>query len=258
MIILSECSSLCKNCGFLQYFLYTVKLRKTNPYLDKTFIAMLRARGMIDSLSELLIGFSVSGFYGVEKNARTWDNTDMFNVTVFNETTETETYYLTEPCTITCVGWSVNDGVPPPNVEDIRSVSVVCGIYVILTLIRIVFLVLENALLDKLEATAKQSSASVAPANVVVVDEGDDDDKSTASVLIDPKEEESGVVRSRKRDVFKHQVSDVSNSAAKVFEKVTPLFLLVSFMMALGSCVYSLESMAFAVTKEGVEVDVVA
>ena len=97
----------------------------------------------------------------------------------------------------------------------------------------------------------------MAPADVVV-DEGDDDDKCTASVEIDPKEEESGVGRSRKRDVFKHQVSDVSDSAGKVFEKVTPLLLLVSFLIALGSCSFGLESMAFGVTKEGVEVDVVA
>ena len=230
MIILTEVASLFKNCGLLQMFSYLMGWRKTDPYLNKQFMAMLRARGMIDSLSEVLVGLGAFAYYAIEKESRTWEGVVILNVTIPATNDEVESFFRTEPCTITCIGWTVNEGVPPPSADELVPTRAVFGIMLVVTVVRVIFLMLETVLLNKMELHAqRRKNASVAPAD------GEEDGEVESSISMEgPSFPETNA-----------NLAEFSPDPAK--PTVTTLFILVSFMIAMSACRYGLSSMAFTV-----------
>ena len=183
--------------------------------------------------------------FSVEKKARMFGNLDIMNVTiVIPETTETAMEVInfqTERCAITCVGYNIYDGVPPPAVDEARGDFSVAVILFCITAVRVVFLLIETFALGKICAffERRQSGMSVAPSLA-----------ETAT----PNTEEGGNERERKRDAAIRHVSEVGNDAARVFENVTPIFLCASFMLAMNACWYGLHTMAMVSVEEGIEV----
>ena len=133
-------------------------VRKTFPYSDPSTVRMLKSKGMIDTLSELLAGVTGFVMFAVEKHARMSDDATTFNITVVTENATTS--FETTMCYTTCVDWSVNDGVPPP--EESRSRGDLLKLFLVITLVRVVCLFIERTMINlaqaKFEELAKSSS----------------------------------------------------------------------------------------------------
>ena len=269
MICIGEISSLAKNTGLLQYLMWCVCLRKTNPYSDEEFVYILRSKGVVDSLSELLVGFTAFFHYMFEVEAREWPGIDIYNVTYADLKSNTTSFFLTERCSITCMGYNVADGIPPPPVSSLRSRWVMLGVFSLIALIRVGFLFSETSLVNNMEASAnKTKKSSVMPE----ADGGNSEGKgasvsvpSNDDAAVDGNDEADGdadkveTKGDRVKDKVKRHTSEVANNmAGLVFKDVSALFLLVSFVMAMNSCWWGLQILTLAPADEGTEVHLVA
>jgi hypothetical protein len=81
MLAIGEVASIIKNCGLLPFIAWKLRLRSTNPYNNAESVDALMMKGVVDSLSELLVGFSVVCAYSLEKKARTLSGISYYNVT---------------------------------------------------------------------------------------------------------------------------------------------------------------------------------
>mgnify|MGYP006925719412 CR=1 FL=1 len=70
MLAIGEVSSLMKNAGLGNFLGYLAGLIDSNPYQSEGFMEMLRAKGAVDSLSEMLVGVGAFVFYSFEKEVR--------------------------------------------------------------------------------------------------------------------------------------------------------------------------------------------
>ena len=249
MIGIGEIGSLAKNGGLLQYLMWCVCLRKTNPFNDADFVKMLRSKGAVDSLSELLVGFSAFVHYVLEMESRTWAQIDMYNVTFTDLSSNTTSFFLTEQCSITCMGYSVDDGVPPPPVSSLKSVWEILGFFALVSFIRVGFLFLETSFVNRMEVRARavrvNRTSTVMPLNVDGEDEAGDESqlRSQASNSVSRRSQALEVT---------------NNMAGLVFKDVPAHFLLVSFLIAMNMSGWGLRNLAFRTAIEGTEVNVVA
>ena len=118
--------------GFQDVMKYWIGWRKTFPYHDPNRMEMLRNRGILDSLSELLVGFVAAAAYAAETAVKTLDSAPVFhfNYSVVDvETNSTRTVEFQAPIyVVTCVGWSFEvDLEPPPHPK--RSVAEVVWVF---------------------------------------------------------------------------------------------------------------------------------
>ena len=250
MIFIGELGSLVKNCGILGFLAHLVKsyifrMESTNPYEDKEIMDTLQKKGLVDSMSEILSTIAIVIVFILEKEVRTWGGIDMWNVTVpafLNN--GTEGYFITEGCGLTCVGWTVNNGVPPPPVDELKSRWEIFFFVAVILVVRVFCLMLERVGLVLL-ASFLDKSSTVAP------EEPADADLDEGGV--------AGRNTSEGRISLNKQTSEVANAATNVFEGVTLTFLFVSFLLAMGGCTVGLKDfMAFLPVEEGVEVTLVA
>jgi len=245
MIVIGELSSLFKNCGLLAYVSYLVCIRSTNPYGDEEFMGELEKKGLVDSMSEILVIFAIAVVFMLEKEVRSWGGIDLFNVTVpAGLNNGTEGYFITEGCGLTCVGWTVNDGIPPPSVEELKSRWEVVGALAVILVVRVCSLMIERVGLKWLTSFLnKGNSVAVAPEE---------------SVYVDEEGVEDVVTQTGERRALSKRTSEVADAATSVFEGVTLLFLFFAFMYGIGGCSDGLRVfMTFAPIVEGVEVNLV-
>ena len=253
MILISCFSSDLKNCGLLQYLAFFFGFRKTNVLVKKSFIRLLKRRISVDSLCEILAGVSAFLYYIAETRTRKHPGVGIYNVTVpANEDLGLEgSYFITEECTITCAGWSLNDGIPPPRVEDIRSGARVFGILAIFMFIRLSHLLMARTILDKFASICRRNSAAVVP-----FDEISSDSELSPDNSENPVDEESNdnisILRCSLPLVVTQQIAAVHDAAVSVFQDVSFGFLLLSFIMAVGSAHLGLRFTAFSPSAEGV------
>lgn len=102
MIFIGEVSSFVKNCGMVPFVSYLLCIRKTNPFTDDVHMAALEKKGLVDSISEIQTGFGVATVFIFEKEVRSLDGINMFNVTVSPLLNMTDSYFITEGCGLTC------------------------------------------------------------------------------------------------------------------------------------------------------------
>ena len=250
MIGIGEIGSLAKNGGLLQYLMWCVCLRKTNPYNDADFVKMLRSKGAVDSLSELLVGFSAFVHYVLEMESRTWAQIDMYNVTFTDLSSNITSFFLTEQCSITCMGYNVDEGVPPPPVESLKKFWTLLGLFSFISSIRVGFLLLETTLVNKMEARAVRANTST----VMPDADGDNADEVEVEAPVSVQ-----VTVSNSFSIQRHASEVTNNVAGLVFKDVSTSFLLVSFLIAMNMNWWGLHLLAFTPADEGTtNVDVVA
>ena len=124
MILLQEASSIFKNCGLTEFFGWVLGLKKDFPYTDRQTLRMLKSKGLVDSMSEIIGGVSAFCMFAMENEVRGWAGALTFNVTVVQagsstlNITSNTTSFITPACMSNCVGYSVNQGIPPPEVTQ--------------------------------------------------------------------------------------------------------------------------------------------
>ena len=251
ILLLSEVSSTMKNCGLLQCLAFVVGFRKKNPLLEKSFIGSLKRRIAVDALSEILVGGSALMFYTTEKKMRKHPGAGLWNVTILanEEMGLAESYYFTtKECTITCIGWSVSDGIPPP--QDIQSESRTFVILAIIMFVRLSCLLIERTVIDKLVSIFRKNPAAVGPSAEI------SSDSELSSDGENPVNEGSNKNTSSFQcsQSVTTQIAIVHNAAVSVFQDVSASFLFLTFLTALGSCWLGLIVITFTTTVEGVSV----
>ena len=243
MIFIGEICSLFKNCGLLAYIFYLCGVTKSNPYTSDSFMEILEKKGVVDSMAEVLSCVAVGIVYSMEKQVRGWDGVNMFNVTV-PFANGTSYHFVTEGCGVTCFGWTINDGIPPPSPESIRSGWTIFGVLALIAVVRVLFLLVERIALDLISRRFKKSSS-----------EKNEENGQSQTERVENKL--SATVSSRLRSLSK-QTSNVTDSAKAVFEDVSPIVLFAIIVMSLTSCMYSFQELiAFRPVKEGVSFEVV-
>ena len=118
----------------------------------------------------------------------------------------------------------MNDGFPPPSVEDLKSRWEVVGTLFIIVVVRVLFLMAERYSLRALQLMAKSRSGIVVPYD------SDDSDEE--------------------QEVVGRNVSKVADAASSVFEGATPLFLFVSFMTGVSGCTLRTPPRVFMILKK--------
>ena len=224
MIAVQELFSVAKNSGLLELLSWLVKGlvcpgldKKPMPYKDPEAVRILKAKALVDSLSELLTGGTAFAMYAFEKELRVAD----LAVTAFVKGTDENatTYsYNTTFCGITCLDWKSTGGEPPPPVDEIMSRTQLFQLFLVITVVRVVCLSIEIAVLNWAHAKAVGSS------KVTPVDASDTLEEAG-------KAEEGGVSKTSRGFLIEHAFI-VANDAASVFADVTFPFLLASFFMA--------------------------
>ena len=112
-----------KNCGFVEMLSWSLNFRESFPYHDVGTIKNLKRKALVDSISEVLAGFGAFAVFGFEKVAREEGlEGPMYNVTAVNAT-DGGLYanFQSMRCMSTCVGWSVDELVPPKTTEELRG-----------------------------------------------------------------------------------------------------------------------------------------
>ena len=153
MIFIGEVSSTFKNCGMLDMLSWLFRLRKTFPYHDIQTIKKMKAKALVDSMSEVLSGICAFSIFAVEKTARENSIGVQYHVTAKNATGDIIAEYQSTRCMATCVGWTVDDLVPPP--QDLQSRVELLFLFATITAIRLLCLTIEYIVLSMIQTRYK-------------------------------------------------------------------------------------------------------
>ena len=239
MIIIGEVSSVFKNSGGMEVLAWRFGFRETFPYTDIETIKKLKAKALVDSMSEILAGVGAFTVLASEKAAREQDIGAVYNVTAVNATDGgTIVNYQSTKCMATCISWSVDDLVPPP--QELPSRAELLFLFAVITGDRLLFLYLEFTVLNMIQArfeavvTPVVTPAVVTQAVVTPVVVGDEEGLT-----------EEGNMRERATQQLTQQARDVAGAAASVLASVPLSFLGVAFFLAVQSVVFGLLIMAW-------------
>ena len=147
MLFIQEAGSMMKNAGLIELFAWVLQIRHDNPYKSVECVDMLRIKGLVDTLSEVLVAFGAFTIYLVEKEARGMEGSLKYNVThtLMNGTAFS---YEAEFCSVTCVGWIVNGSFPPPPPKATASLLL---LFMFVAFLRSICLGLETYFLRSLQ-----------------------------------------------------------------------------------------------------------
>jgi len=155
MLVLQEAASIFKNSGLMEFLLWIFNVRTLNPYSDERSIKLLKSKALVDSMSELLAGISMFTLFAAEKEIREWNGVGLLNVTYLEDLNATN--FVSTFCLSTCVGWNVNDGVPPPEIT--RSRTDLLQLISFTTTVRVLCLGLEVTMLNMIQAKFEEMGA---------------------------------------------------------------------------------------------------
>ena len=132
---------------------------------------MLQSRGMVDTLSELIVCFLAAAAYAAETAAKNMDSAPVFhfNYSVTDSNATTAFVEFDAPyCLTTCVGWMSTADLAPPLPPKRNSLEVTL-LFVFVAFVRVLCLFVENylmirskAIFDKIGAGAIAPSPNVA------------------------------------------------------------------------------------------------
>ena len=183
------------------------------PYKDEKALHMLRTKAAVDTLSEVLGGVAAATMFAIEKSLRSPDNaidlSGLFNTTA-----------VRTMCATTCIGFSVN--AEPfafaPEADELIPVGKLILTFSIITVFRFFCLGVEIATLNMVLARIS-GKVHVAP-----IEGGGDTEL--------PAGEKQEVTNTAPSNTVAEKTADVFTG---VFTSVSPIFLFVSFLVALDS-----------------------
>jgi hypothetical protein len=149
MIAVQEAASIAKNSGLVsnplhisqipilirltaatsyqfELLLWFLRLRKTNPYADPENVRVLKAKCLVDTMSEVLACFACFTYYVTEHLASSLDFATTYTITYLNGTTGNYTTFVSPGCRATCVGYQYGDLAPAE--PETRSISKLFGV----------------------------------------------------------------------------------------------------------------------------------
>ena len=234
MLLIQEAASILKNCGFSDVIKFLVGFRKTLPYHDEARLGMLQSRGMVDTLSELIVCFLAAAAYAAETAAKNMDSAPVFhfNYSVTDSNT-TNTFVVFDALygLTTCVGWlSSADLAPPPPPK--RNSLEVALLFAFVAFVRVLCLFVENYLMTRSKANFDRIKAAV-QVSVEIKVEAEAEAEVEVEVEVEANNSDAigeGATLKRARTM-----SSVKGGATKVFFSIGPFFFAVSFVLALQS-----------------------
>ena len=126
---------------------------------------MLQSRGMVDTLSELIVCFLAAAAYAAETAAKNTDSAPVihFNFSVTDSNTTTFVEFDAPYCLTTCVGWMSSVDLAPPLPPKRNSLEVTL-LFVFVAFVRVLCLFVENYLMIRSKANFdKIGAGAIAP-----------------------------------------------------------------------------------------------